>query len=201
MSTAHAELVQIELAALALTPHAFLHAPQLARSLVRLDSQPSLAIALQSPKPPEQAMRPQLPAEQVAPVECGGVGHTFLHAPQLPTSVVVDVSHPSLATMLQSPNPVEHAPTAHPPDLQPGIACGSAEHLLLQAPQLSGSEAVLTSQPSPDSLLQSAKPARHCPTVHIDVMQDAEECETAHSAANLRGFYAPGRPMNLPGPS
>jgi hypothetical protein len=68
-------------------------APQLFTSSLTSTSQPFAGLPSQLTKPPLQAPRPQVPAVQVA-VMFGSVGHTWPHAPQLFTSLLVLDPHP-----------------------------------------------------------------------------------------------------------
>jgi len=88
--------------------HARLHAPQLKTSVAVLDSQPSVAMRLQSPNPAVHEATAQEPPLHAA--RALGSEQVVLHAPQLATSVSVFTSQPSATTVLQfSQEPVQEA--------------------------------------------------------------------------------------------
>lgn len=108
---------------------------------------------------------PHEPPVQVTPEE-----HAVPHAPQLVELVRMFTSHPSEATPLQSAKPVLHEATRHAPDTHAGTPLAT-EQVVPQAPQLVTVVAVLTSQPSAATPLQSAKPGVHAkphtPAPHV----------------------------------
>jgi hypothetical protein len=133
-------------------------APQLPTAVRVSTSQPSLAIALQSAKPGLQE-KPHAPAVHRG-VEFGSDGQALPQAPQWATVVAVDVSHPSVAVPLLSPNPAlqtkPHVPTRHA-----RVELGLAGHTFPHVPHWSGLLPVLTSQPFAEAPSQSENPAAH----------------------------------------
>jgi hypothetical protein len=136
------------------TVHACEHVPQLAGSTLTCASHPSPGCVLQSAQPALQLATVQLP-ETHAAVALGTL-QVFPHPPQLPGSAVVGVSHPFETIPSQSAQPLSHTPTAQAPAAHPDDAWGTAGHIRPQLPQLFGSAARLTSQPSATSALQLA---------------------------------------------
>jgi hypothetical protein len=92
------DAVQLTVLAL-LDPHRWLQAPQLSTSVVVLVSQPGAAV--QSAKPSWQPENVQLPVEQLAPVELGGLQRTPQAAQLL--FVLSGVSQPLAVFESQSP--------------------------------------------------------------------------------------------------
>ena len=133
--------------------HVVPHAPQLPALVVRLVSQPLLAMPSQLPQPGAQ-LGTQLPAVQVV-VPCGLV-HESPHEPQLATLFVRFVSQPLLPLPSQLPKPGKHAGMHAPPVhiVEPfGLMHGR-----LQPPQLFTLFWTLVSQPLPELPSQLAKP-------------------------------------------
>ena len=77
-------------------------APQLARLVPRLVSQPLTALPSQLPKPAAQAPRPHTPPTHVA-LALAGRGHALPHTPQLSTVTARLVSQPFVGSLSQSP--------------------------------------------------------------------------------------------------
>lgn len=96
-----------------------------------------------------------MPSEQVCKP-----GHTRPQLPQLRESVLTLTSQPSPLTRLQSAKPALHEAMPHAPDRHVGAPFATTQ-ARPQPPQLLTLVVVLTSQPSPDVRLQSAKPALH----------------------------------------
>ena len=115
------------------------------------DSQPSLAIPLQSAKPGEHA-RAQLPVAQLAVAFANGM-HTSPQPPQF-VGESSAASQPSAVVALQFPRPGSQATRAHAPVAQDSLARGTS-HTSRHARQ-SVSVASAVSQPSPGSASQSA---------------------------------------------
>jgi hypothetical protein len=82
---------------------AFPHIPQCDVLVSSAVSQPSAAMALQSPRPSSQA-KPQAPVTHVR-IALARAGHTMPHVPQLSGSEPVATSQPFVATPSQSVNP------------------------------------------------------------------------------------------------
>src|SRR5205807_359200 len=99
----HAPEAQIGVAFGSAVTHRLPHAPQFAASATRLVSHPSAALPSQFANPASH-VNPQLESQVVAAF--GRSEQTFPHAEQLLMSVVVSISHPSVASLLQSANPV-----------------------------------------------------------------------------------------------
>lgn len=78
-------------------------------------------------------------------VACGSV-HAVPHAPQSVGVLVVSVSQPSEATLLQSPHPDAQEATVHALLAHPAVACASVQ-TVPQAPQFVGLVVVFVSQP------------------------------------------------------
>jgi hypothetical protein len=114
--------------------------PQLFASLVVLISQPLAGLPSQSMKPVLQDLMAQFDALHV------GVAFAKLHAvpqpPQLFTSLVVLISQPSEAVLLQSAYPVAHDAMAHADDVHVAVAFAKL-HTWPQLPQLFTSFVVL----------------------------------------------------------
>jgi len=149
----------------------FAQPPQLFGSVARETSQPSTASMLQSANPPVHAAIAQVPVVHWAVALAGA--HTLPQPPQFATSDSSAISHPSAAETLQSAYPWLQPPMAQMPASQDGRALAGAQ-TEPQAPQLNGSAAISTSQPSTRTPLQSAHPmaqeaipqvlAAHCAT-------------------------------------
>jgi hypothetical protein len=91
--------------------------------------------------------------------------HTVVQSPHAAT-VFVAVSHPSLGSLLQSPQPPSHDPIWQDPATQePPALSYSVVQLLPHNPQLV-SVFSAASQPSDVSLLQSPQPLSHEPISH-----------------------------------
>ncbi len=154
--------------------HAVPHAPQCAGSVCVFDSQPLAALMSQSAKPALQAARAQAPATHDALALLNA--HTFPQAPQFEVLVRVAASQPLAGLLSQSAKPALHAPTAHRPAAQSGVAF-CAEHALRHAPQfaalvprsVSHPLAGLPSQsPHPSSqVVNPQRPSRHTPVACI----------------------------------
>lgn len=145
--------------------------PQLARSVLRLISQPSVAMPLQSPKPGlhdriEHTPRVQLPRPLLT-------AHARPHTPQLEVSAPRLTSHPLSATPSQSANPSLHV-NPHAPSEHVVRALGRVGQAIPQAPQWVGLVSTLVSQPLLAIASQLPKPAEqvaieHAPAEHRPV--------------------------------
>src|SRR5581483_4391528 len=136
-------------------------------SVLLFTSQPLAALWSQSRKPALQVPIPHVLLVQTA-VALGGA-QVAPHAPQLATLVVVLVSQPSEATPLQSPKPVAHRRTVHPPPEQPLVATLASAQAWLHVPQLAGSIAVLAQycvEPEPQAVKGDAQVVVHAPAEH-----------------------------------
>src|SRR5262245_52860820 len=109
----------------------------------------------QSPNPIAHMPMPHIPILH-ATVALAAAAHLFPHTPQLFTSVSIFVSHPSIAFMLQSLNPLKHPPRLHCALVHTAVPFCTTGHILLHPPQFIGSCETCTSQPSPAMPLQSA---------------------------------------------
>jgi hypothetical protein len=129
------------------------HAPQFARSLVVLTSQPLAAIPSQSAKPALQ-VNPQAPAAQVA-VALAGAEHALPQRPQCVVLARVSTSQPLVAMPSQLSKPAlqvsPHVPAAHA-----GEALAPVGQRVPQAPQLLVSVGSGASQPVAGIPSQSA---------------------------------------------
>jgi len=138
------------------TLQTFPQAPQLLALVLVLTSHPLAGSWSQSAKPVSQAATVQAlllhPAVALARVQ------TFPQAPQFAGLVLVFTSQPSVGSLLQSPKPALHEATVHAPAAHPAVALARVQ-TVPQAPQLLGSTAVCTSQPSESLVLQLAQPA------------------------------------------
>jgi hypothetical protein len=106
----------------------------------------------------EQAPRAQVAAPWF-------VEHGVPHAPQFLAFVLMFVSQPFTGLPSQSENPELQLPMAHWPLSHFAVAF-AGEQTWPHTPQLSESESVFTSQPSPGSVLQLADGAMHAPSRH-----------------------------------
>jgi hypothetical protein len=143
------------------------HAPQFA-VVVRLASQPSAAIPLQSPKPALQEPTMHTPAEQAGAAVLARLLQLCPHAPQFAMEVFRLVSQPSAAIPLQSPKPALQAAIVQRPDVQADAAALTGlPQLCPHAPQFVVLVR-LVSQPSAGLLLQSPKPALQEDIMHAE---------------------------------
>jgi len=109
------------------------HIPQLFASLVVLISHPFAGLPSQSAKPVLHVLTAQFDALHVA-VALARL-HACLQPPQLLTSLVVLISHPSDAVLLQSANPLEQDAIAQFDEVHVAVALARL-HTLPQLPQL-----------------------------------------------------------------
>lgn len=144
------------------------HAPQCAAVVCVLTSQPSAGSMLQSAKPAAHNAMPHTPAVHPA-VAFAMLMQPRPHMPQFMTLVCVLVSQPSVASMLQSPNPGAHAPTVHTPIAHADVPFAAMQRFA-QRPQFSPLTRRSTSQPSAALLLQSANPGLQV-NPHVPVVQ------------------------------
>ncbi len=124
--------------------HDVAQVPQWALVVLRLVSQPSDAMPLQSPKPALQ-VKPHVPEEHVG-VALAGVGHTLPQMPQLVRDVLRLVSQPLLATRSQSAYGDTHT-NAQVPAAHTGVPLEAAGQVCAHDPQLDGSLDSLTHAP------------------------------------------------------
>ena len=125
---------------------AWLQVPQLALSVLVLVHVPPQSV----PDPGQM----QLPLTQER-----GPAHSAPHAPQLALLVSMLVSHPSDATPLQLPKPVEQLITVQAPVEQPLVITCARLHTVPHAPQLDGSTEVLAQKAvAPDPQVVSGDP-------------------------------------------
>ena len=141
-------------------------APQLA-GLLRLASQPSAGLLLQSANPAlqEAILHDPVVHEGVAWL----VEQALPQAPQL-VGLVRLASQPSMGLLLQSANPAPQEAILHDPFVHDGVAL-LVEQALPQAPQLVGLLR-LASQPSAGLLLQSANPLAQEAILHDPFTHD-----------------------------
>jgi hypothetical protein len=111
---------------------------------------------LQLANPALHAAMTHTPAEHAAAAL--GKTHTLPHAPQLLVLVMVLVSQPSAALLLQSAQPALHDPIPHTPPIHAATPLAIGAHIWPHEPQLLTVVNTLTSQPSAMIPLQSAKP-------------------------------------------
>jgi hypothetical protein len=95
------------------------HWPQLATSLVIWVSQPSVALALQSPNPAAHAMLHMPATHEGVPLV---VEQALVHEPQWAESAFRFTSQPSTGLLLQSANPAAHMAMAHAPAVHAAVA-------------------------------------------------------------------------------
>jgi hypothetical protein len=100
--------------------------------VVRLVSQPSAALALQSPKPAAQVATVQRPPAH--PAVALGTSQAVPQPPQLRGSPVRSTSQPLVALRSQSPRPALHVARPHTPATQAGVP-PATEHAVEQLPQ------------------------------------------------------------------
>ncbi len=112
--------------------HEVVQVPQWAASAIKLTSQPSAAVPLQSAKPATQDAMAHVPVAQVE-FACAKA-HAFPHVPQLLVLVRL-ASQPLAALPSQSANPPLHDAMAHCDPVHVGAALESAQ-TLPHAPQL-----------------------------------------------------------------
>lgn len=105
-------------------------------------------------------------------------------------------------SLLQSEKPALHAPVQLPLE-HAGVAMLFEEQALPQAPQLATSVASGRSQPSPETPLQSPKPALHAPMPHAPVLHAGTPLATAgHGVPQaLQLFTSLSRSASQPSPA
>ena len=189
---------------------AVLHAPQLFESLAVLTSHPLAALPSQSAYPALQAPITHAPAAHVAAALAKR--HTLPHAPQLFASVPRTlVSQPLLAVPSQSAKPALHPPTTHRLDEHALTLTLASEHRAPHAPQLAGSEAVLTQSPE-QSVVPETQEVAQLPAVQTwpeaQVVAQVPQCalspltlvshpfaglpsQSANPAAHMPSVHAP----------
>jgi hypothetical protein len=166
--TAHAPALQVSVAFGRL--HARPHAPQWARAVLVLVSQPLAAIPSQLAKPALQRAMPHAPLVH-APTPLAGA-HARLHAPQCAAFERVSTQ---AAPHIMSPGPAHRV--AHAPFEQTWPAAHARPH----APQCAVALRVSVSQPLAGLPSQSAKPASQRATTHAPA---------AHASAALGRLHA-----------
>ena len=119
-------------------------------------------------------------------------GHDVAHVPQCDGSEPRSVSQPLEAMPSQSAWPARQR-TPHAPAVHVAVAKGPAGHTLRHAPQLYGSLAVPTSQPSEATRLQSPKPGSHAVTVHAPDTQPPAEWAPLHTTPQAPQFMRSDR--------
>jgi hypothetical protein len=132
------------------------HAPQCSGLLVMSTSHPSVATALQLPKPVLHANEHALEAHVADALGAGG--QTRPHIPQCETVLVVVVSHPLDTSMSQLPVPAAHA-IPQTPSAHAGLAPPPPAQTLPHIPQCVRLVFVLVSQPLVATPSQLPKPA------------------------------------------
>jgi hypothetical protein len=141
----------------------------------------------------------QLPIAHVVPRQDGVPFWTTQTVPQPPqfwTLFVVAVSHPSLRSALQFPNPAAHV-MLQTPDVQnanPFVA----SHARPQPPQFFAAVSVLVSQPFAMTPSQSANGGRHDEIVHAPVVQLVLAFGRTHTSPQAPQFSGVERSASQP---
>jgi hypothetical protein len=146
-----------------LVEHALRHAEQFAGSVSVFTSHPFVGDPSQSAHPALQLATVQVPFEHDGTALAGA--HTAPQAPQLFTSRLLFVSHPSVGSPLQSPRGARHVSIRHTPWSHLAAALVKL-HTVPQAPQFAASPSWFTSHPSAGCWLQSRKPVLQVSTAH-----------------------------------
>jgi len=147
------------------------------------NSQPFEELPSQLLKPELQAPRPQAPSEHVA-AACANE-QTWLHVPQLLTSVSVDVSQPFEALLSQLPKPELHT-GAHALDAQLVVPCEFV-HEVAHVPQCAVVFVRFVSQPFGPLPSQFPKPPVHEGT-HAPAVQGFVPFTTEHTVPHVPQF-------------
>jgi hypothetical protein len=92
-------------------------------------------------------------------------------------------SHPVVESVSQSAKPESHVKPQLPAE-QVGVVFVAVGQALLQAPQFADDVCVFVSQPSPASVLQSAKPTSHVPSAHVLALHVGVLCVVLHAPAH-----------------
>jgi hypothetical protein len=156
--------------ALSAPMHTVPQAPQWETLVPVLVSQPLAALPSQSPKPAAHIATAHWPIVQAAVALARS--HRVEHEPQRLLSVLRLASQPLLGSLSQSAKPAAQV-YVHAPALHPAVALGRAAQAMPQPPQWATVVCVLTSQPLPGVLSQSAKGAVHMPTAHTPLRHAA----------------------------
>lgn len=169
--------VQVPLAQVSVAPGKSQVEPQALQLLVLVSatSHPLLATKSQSPNPPLQVPRVQLPVAQDSPALARS--HAVLQAPQC-VSVLSWVSQPLAALPSQFPYPALQVPSKHVPVLQLAVAFGRLQETP-QAPQCAV-VSVDCSQPLAAMPSQLPKFALQLPSVQLPVGQLAAALARLH---------------------
>jgi hypothetical protein len=166
---ASAQVVQTEAAQRAAPTQALLHAPQCVLDVRVSTSQPLPAMPSQLPKFAAQVM-PQADDAHTGAL-FGPDAQALLQAPQLALETRVSTSQPLLGAPSQSAK-LDAQEKPHWPSTQTASALPRLGQARPQRPQLAALVLRATSQPSPGSPLQSAKPALQAkpqaPALHVD---------------------------------
>lgn len=158
--------------------------PQLSTLFDVSTSQPLDASVSQSRKLPVHVMEHAPSAHVAVP---WFVEHGVPQAPQFLTLVFVFVSHPFESMPSQSANPGLQLCTMQTPPSQAAVAFVRAQGRL-HPPQLSGSESVLISQPSPGIALQLADGAIQAPRRHPLLLQVESAFGNEHTLPHAPQF-------------
>jgi hypothetical protein len=162
---------------------AILQEPQAVTLLLKLASQPLLAIPSQLPKPGLQLGVHTPVVHTLVPF---WAWHVLPHAPQWVADVFVLTSHPVAARPSQFPNPVLHAMVQAPSE-QPGEPFVPL-HTVPQPPQFEALVSVLVSQPLLALPSQLPKPELHAPSVQVPLTHDSVALARSHSAPQAPQF-------------
>jgi hypothetical protein len=127
--------------------HVVPHAPQLL-----------LLLSSDTHTPEQRVCTPGHGMTQVPPLHTCPEGHALPQRPQLPFETRVSISHPSLATRLQSAKPMLHT-RPHTPPVQVAIDRGPDTHDRRHPPQLNTSVESVASQPLLRSPSQFPRPS------------------------------------------
>jgi hypothetical protein len=159
------------------------HDPQFASLVWRLISQPSAAVALQSPAPALQRTTAHAPAAQPLAATPGSA-HAVAHPPQWSGSLAVLAQKAPDGAVQVASGAAQVAP--HAPAEQTWPAAQAAPH----APQLALSVRVSTSQPLAGLRSQSAKPVAHAATAHAPTAHVAVALGSAQARPQAPQFAA-----------
>ncbi len=154
------------------------HIPQLLVSVVRLVSQPSPTLLLQSPNPgPHIAMVHAPPTHAALPLTDM---HAFAQRPQLAALVRRSTSQPSAGLLLQSAK-LGLQVNPHILIVHVAVALGGLGQGFPQRPQLVTSVRRSVSQPLAAFMSQSPKPPEQRPTAQRPIVQEGSALGTMHT--------------------
>jgi len=177
-----AQVPLLQVAAALANVHLVPQALQLLTSVLRLTSQPLVALPSQLPEPAVHAPIVQVLLTQLAAALANV--HTVPQPPQLLTSVVVVVPQATPVPGGQVALPAPHVLYPHVPALHTGVP-PVVGHLVPQALQLFTSEFRLTSQPLVALPSQLANPALQVPMAQVPLLHVAEALVYAQTVLQL----------------